>query len=130
MASNDLDRIALLEHDIAELKDLLEQHARDHELASANINRALKSLGKNTGKSSSKPAAADSKTKTWTWDPSKITWEKKTGDNGEYEKSNDPKSQDWCNLKTDMAEHKKLNRDGFFYWEFFDGSIGRKLTKK
>ena len=38
------ERVSLLENDLVEIKEILEQHAKDEELGSVNINRLLKGL--------------------------------------------------------------------------------------
>jgi hypothetical protein len=68
----------------------------------------------------------------FSWDPSKIKWEKTEGWKGDYERSEDVNSLDFKELLKDLAQHKgKLTRDGWFYWTFKNGStVGRKLKQK
>lgn len=67
------------------------------------------------------------------WDPSRIQWEKRSGANGEYERSvGDPNSSDFKVMIADLDAHQgKLTRDGLFYWKFSDNlSAGRKPRKQ
>jgi len=113
------DRVALLEHNIAEFRDILEQIAKDHDLTNVNIMRALK------------PQNRGEKVAGLTWDPTKIKWTQDIGSKGPYEKSDDVNSLDFKAMLKDLAEHQgKLNRDGRFYWTFQNGStVGRTLPK-
>ncbi len=74
-----------------------------------------------------KPTATNSKDRVWDWNPAKINWQSKTGAKGPFEMSNDPQSADYANMLNDLAGHQgKLNRDGYFYWTFSNGGVGRK----
>ena len=66
--------------------------------------------------------------KVWSWDPSKIKWEKASGLKGEFERSEDINNPEFKKMLKDLGEHKgKLTRDGMFYWTFKNGSVvGRK----
>jgi hypothetical protein len=65
------------------------------------------------------------------WDPDKIKWEKAEGSKGEFERSEDVDNPEFKSMLKDLAEHGgKLNRLGYFYWAFQNGStIGRKKRK-
>lgn len=77
-----------------------------------------------------KSAAGNSKDRKWSWDPHKIKWETKNGAKGPFERSDDQSSADYANMLTDLQGHQgKLNRDGFFYWEFQNGGVGRKKVQ-
>jgi len=66
--------------------------------------------------------------KAWTWEPSKISWNKSQGTKGEYERSEDVNSLDFKAMLKDLAAHNgSLIRDCIFYWTFQNGStVGRK----
>jgi hypothetical protein len=66
-------------------------------------------------------------TRGWTWDPFKISWDKKGGAHGPYEKCSGG-DHDYKALIEDLKAHQgKLLRDGVFYWLFVDQiSVGRK----
>lgn len=96
---------------------------RDHSQAIADAaNEYLETLApREPSKGSAGPAPA--------WDPTKIQWEKRSGANGEYERSvSDSKSVDFKAMMADLDAHQgKLTREGFFYWRFTDNlSVGRK----
>jgi hypothetical protein len=65
------------------------------------------------------------------WDPAKINWTQAEGTSGPYERSEDVNNLDFKVLLKDLAAHKgKLQRDGFFFWLFQNGStVGRKKRK-
>ena len=71
--------------------------------------------------------AAEEKPK-FSWDPSKIKWEKAEGQKGEFERSEDFNNPEFKELLKDLARHAgKLSRDGWFYWTYRNGStVGRK----
>lgn len=64
----------------------------------------------------------------WSWDPSKIKWEKAEGAKGLFERSEDVDNPEFKAMLKDLASHKgKLTRDGVFYWVYRNGStVGRK----
>jgi len=68
----------------------------------------------------------------FSWDPSKIKWEKAEGQKGEFERSEDFNNPEFKELLKDLAQHAgKLSRDGWFYWTYRNGStVGRKLRKR
>jgi hypothetical protein len=70
--------------------------------------------------------------KKFSWDPSKIKWEKAEGQKGEFERSEDVNNPEFKELLKDLAQHNgKLSRGGFFYWTFKNGStVGRKMKQK
>ncbi len=128
------DRVALLEHDLTEIREVLEQHARDHELASANITRVLKSHSQSQNRSQGKTTTTRQNgngQRVWNWSPDKIKWTQDTGFKGPYEKSDDANNVEFKAMLKDLQDHQgKLNRDGRFYWAFNDGkTVGRTLPK-
>jgi hypothetical protein len=110
-------RLDTLETQLREIIDILEQVARDADLLSCNIQRAL-----NTKKQQ------DSNPRQWTWNPDQIRWTSEQGFRGPYEKTEDYNSPDYKAMLADLAAHKgKLTRDGIFYWTFENGAtVGRK----
>lgn len=63
-------------------------------------------------------------------DTTQITWTKIKGPNGEYEKAEYQSSPEFYELQRKIDDKQgKLNENGFFYWTFQDGSIGRKTSK-
>lgn len=71
---------------------------------------------------------APDQTKGSSWNPERIKWEQAQGSSGPYEKSEDVNSLDFKTMLKDLASHQgKLQRDGYFYWAFQNGStVGRK----
>jgi len=67
-----------------------------------------------------------------TFDASKIAWQKKTGEKGEFELSEDFNSLDHKALLTVLAKAGGcITSEGWFYWVFKNGgSIGRKDRRK
>ncbi|MCW4008339.1 MAG: hypothetical protein NWF09_06625 [Candidatus Bathyarchaeota archaeon] len=114
-------RLTALETQLREITDILEQVAHDADLLSCNIIRALKHKQQ------------QQEQRQWTWDPTRIRWERDEGFKGPYEKTEDYTSADYKALLADLQAHKgKLTRDGIFYWTFENGAtIGRKqVTRK
>lgn len=69
------------------------------------------------------------------YDVSKITWAKRTGQKGDFELCDaisNKDSSDYKALLEDLNEHKgQVSKDGLFYWLFTDGkTIGRKSQTK
>lgn len=63
-------------------------------------------------------------------DTTQITWTKTNGPNGEYEKAEYQNTPEFYELQRKIDDKQgKLNENGFFYWTFQDGSIGRKTSK-
>lgn len=61
------------------------------------------------------------------WDPEKIRWTKTTGPSGPYQKSSDTNNPDFKAMLKDLEAHGgKLTRNGWFYWTFKNGAVGRK----
>jgi hypothetical protein len=62
------------------------------------------------------------------WNPEKIKWQKTQGLKGQFEKSQDVNNPEFKAMLKDLASHKgRLERNGFFYWMFKNGStVGRK----
>lgn len=116
------DRLSLLETQIREIADCIEQIARDADLLGTNIMRALK------GTATPQKTAAE---RNWTWDPTRIQWQRAEGSRGTYERTEDANSLDFKAMLKDLAEHKgTLTRDGRFYWTFKSGStVGRTIPK-
>lgn len=113
-------RLTALETQLREITDILEQVAKDADLLSCNIIRALKQK-------------QQQEQRQWTWDPTRIKWTSDEGFKGPYEKTEDYTSADYKALLADLQAHKgKLTRDGVFYWTFENGAtIGRKqVTRK
>lgn len=111
-------RLTALETQLREITDILEQVAKDADLLSCNIIRALKQ----------KQQQQQQEQRQWTWDPARIKWTSDEGFKGPYEKTEDYNSPDYKALLADLQAHKgKLTRDGIFYWTFENGTtIGRK----
>ena len=64
------------------------------------------------------------------WDPDKIRWTEATGPSGAYQKSNDKENSDFRAMLKDLEAHGgKMTRDGWFYWTFKNGTVGRKQHK-
>ena len=117
------ERLATVEHDTKQIIDVLEQIAKDAELESVNILRAIRRLPQQS------PAKAE--THPWTWNPLQIQWAPKEGAKGPYETSEDLNNTDFKQMHKDLTEHKgALNRDNCFYWLFQNGTtVGRKVVK-
>lgn len=62
------------------------------------------------------------------WNPNAIKWSEAEGQNGKYERSEDTDNPQFKAMLKDLADHNgKLNREGYFYWTFKNGStVGRK----
>lgn len=65
------------------------------------------------------------------WNPHVIKWEKAEGSKGPYERSEDLNNPEFKAMLEDLAAHSgKMNRDGYFYWRFENGTtVGRKKRK-
>lgn len=56
------------------------------------------------------------------WNPKKIVWKPALGRKGPYEKSEDVNNVEFKKmLKEINSNGGKLNRDGKFYWTFYNG---------
>lgn len=62
------------------------------------------------------------------WDALKIRWTQAEGSKGPYERSEDVNNLEFKAMLKDLASHSgKMQRNGYFYWTFQNGStIGRK----
>jgi len=65
------------------------------------------------------------------WDSSKIEWTQAEGSKGAYERSEDVNNLQFKAMLKDLASHSgKMQRNGYFYWTFQNGStVGRKRRK-
>lgn len=65
------------------------------------------------------------------WSASKIKWTQAEGSKGPYERSEDVNSLEFKAMLKDLASHSgKIQRNGYFYWTFQNGStVGRKKRK-
>lgn len=65
------------------------------------------------------------------WNPDKIKWTEAEGSKGPYERSEDVNSLEFKAMLKDLASHSgKIQRNGYFYWTFQNGStVGRKKRK-
>lgn len=65
------------------------------------------------------------------FDPSKIKWKEAQGARGLYERSEDVNSLEFKAMLKDLVSHSgKMQRNGYFYWTFQNGStVGRKKRK-
>jgi hypothetical protein len=65
------------------------------------------------------------------WNPNAIKWQEAEGSSGNYERSEDVNTTEFKAMLKDLADHNnKLNREGYFYWVFQNGStVGRKKKK-
>lgn len=66
------------------------------------------------------------------FDASKIAWQKRTGQKGEFEVSEDFNNPEHKALLKFLNEHAGgcINSEGYFYWVYKNGStVGRKLRK-
>lgn len=66
------------------------------------------------------------------WNPDKIKWRKAEGNRGPYERSEDANNLEFKAMLKDLQDHNgRLERGGWFYWVFKNGSIvGRKKLGK
>lgn len=66
------------------------------------------------------------------WDPNQLEWLDKEGAKGPYETCEDYNNPNHRAMLTDLAAHNgKMQRDGFFYWTFQNGTtVGRKKVKR
>lgn len=62
------------------------------------------------------------------WNPEKILWKKALGKKGEYERSEDVNNLEFKKMLQEINKNGgTLNRDGKFYWTFYNGyTVGRK----
>lgn len=65
------------------------------------------------------------------WNPDKIKWTEAEGSKGPYERSEDANNLEFKAMLKDLASHNgKMQRNGYFYWLFQNGStVGRKKRK-
>jgi hypothetical protein len=68
------------------------------------------------------------KGQTWSWNPNAIKWSEAVGQHGKYERSEDVSNLQFKAMLKNLADHGgRINREGFFYWMFKNGSVvGRK----
>jgi hypothetical protein len=108
--------------------DIMQNINKELEMAESYLMRAGEILNKLM--TENKPAPT-TQTTTGTATPMAIIWHPATGPNGNYEKAEVQNNPDFTELQAKIdANTGKLFDNGFFYWTFREGQIGRKPVKK
>jgi len=129
------DRIALLEHDLSEVFDVLEQIARDADLLNCNIMRTLKAMNK-TGQIAKPQAPPTIQELTFTT----LKFDSQKGDKlGEFEiaykTTNPPDKFDQAfnilrNSNATIKERYHGQAYAYSYWIYGEGKIYRQKLKQ